>query len=103
RMIAVALQKENDDDTTYVSALNCDLAYEPNWCDQGRGISRVATSLLRWMDKQDLDKFLTAGVKRHSTQMLQEFTEDGEPKDATLSDECGNPVSDNPVDVSKHQ
>ncbi|MDH4318203.1 MAG: hypothetical protein OEV64_07410, partial [Desulfobulbaceae bacterium] len=45
-----------DDGTeTDISTFNCDLAYEPQWHDQGRGFPRIATSLLRWMDLQDID------------------------------------------------
>jgi hypothetical protein len=103
RLLAVALQSSDNDDIIYVPAFNCDLAFEPKWSDQGRGIPRIATSLLRWMDMQDLNAFLTKGVKRAATQMLQEFTETGEPKDATLEDEEGNSISSNPVDTEKHK
>lgn len=103
RLLAVAVQTGDTDEVIYVPAFNCDLGYEPTWSDQGRGIPRIAKSLLTWMDLQDIDKFLKAGVKRASTLMLQEFTEDGEPKDPTLEDEDGNAITDKPVDTSEHQ
>ncbi len=54
------------EDGTYsdISAFNADLAYEPTWHDQGRGIPRVIVSLLPWMDLQDVDVFIRRAVKR---------------------------------------
>lgn len=64
--------------TQDVSAYNADLAYEPTWCDQGRGIPRIATSLLRWMNLQDIDEFLQRGMKRASSIGLITKNEEGE-------------------------
>ncbi len=49
-----------------ISAFNADLAYEPRWSDQGRGIPRIAVSSLTWFDLQDIHDFTKAGVKRAS-------------------------------------
>jgi len=47
-----------------ISAFNADLAYEPTWADQGRGIPRVAVSSLTWLNYQDIHEFTQAGIKR---------------------------------------
>lgn len=77
RMIGVRVLNE---DETYsdISSFNCDLAYEPEWGDQGRGIPRVAVSLLRWMDVQDIDDFLRAGIKRAASIGVKFKTPGGE-------------------------
>jgi len=67
-----------DGDYQDISAYNADLAYEPTWCDQGRGIPRIATSLLRWMKLQDIDEFLARGIMRASSVGLIQKTEEGE-------------------------
>jgi hypothetical protein len=41
-----------------------DLAYLPEWHDQGRGIPLVGRCQLDWMDLQDIDTFLKRGIKR---------------------------------------
>lgn len=61
-----------------ISAYNADLAYEPTWCDQGRGIPRIATSLLKWMNLQDIDEFLQRGMKRAASIGLKFKNEGGE-------------------------
>lgn len=47
-----------------VSAYNADLAYEPTWHDQGRGIPRVIVSLLKWLNLDDIDTFIQRSMKR---------------------------------------
>ena len=76
RMIAVQLSSE--DGVTYVPSYSCDLSYLPDWHDQGRGIPRIATCLLRWMDLQDIDDFLRRGMKRAASVGLKFKTESGE-------------------------
>lgn len=68
------------DDGEYqdISAYNCDLAYEPQWNDQARGIPKAATGLLRWMDLQDIDDFLRRGVKRAASIGLMTKNAEGE-------------------------
>lgn len=61
-----------------ISAYNADLAYEPTWSDQGRGIPRIATSLLKWMNLQDIDEFLQRGMKRAAAIGLKFKNEQGE-------------------------
>ena len=67
-----------DGQASDISAFNADLAYEPAWCDQGRGIPRVAVGLLRWMNLQDVDEFLQRAMKRAASIGLINKTEEGE-------------------------
>jgi lambda family portal protein len=77
RMIGVRVVDE-EGNISDISSFNADLAYEPVWADQGRGIPRVAVSLLRWMNLQDIDEFLQRGMKRASAVGLKFKTEEGE-------------------------
>jgi hypothetical protein len=61
-----------------ISSYNIDLAYEPVWADQARGIPRIATSLLRWMSLQDIDEFIQRGMQRAASIGLIQKTEEGE-------------------------
>src|ERR1051326_691381 len=61
-----------------IPSFNCDLAYEPKWSDQGRGIPRIAVSLLRWMSLQDIDDFIQKGMKRAAAVGLTFKREGGE-------------------------
>lgn len=75
----IAVQIANSDGTfRQLSTFNADLAYEPDWCDQGRGIPRIATCLLRWMNLQDIDEFLQRGMKRAASVGLKFKNEGGE-------------------------
>lgn len=75
----IAVRLLNDDGThTDVSLYSADLGFEPQWCDQVRGIPRVATSLLRWLNLQDIDGFLQDGVKRASTMSFKTKRAEGE-------------------------
>jgi hypothetical protein len=77
RMIALRLSTE-DGNIQDVSSYNCEIAYEPDWHDQGRGIPRIAVSLLRWMNVQDIDEFIQRGMKRAASIGLKVKTVDGE-------------------------
>jgi Phage portal protein, lambda family len=77
RMIGLRILGE-DGTATDLPASAVDLAYEPAWHDQGRGIPRIAVSLLRWMNLQDIDEFLQRGVKRASSIGLIQKNEEGE-------------------------
>lgn len=63
RCIGVRILAE-DGTFTDVSANNADLAYEPLWPDQGRGIPRIAVGLLTWMNLQTINEFIQKGVIR---------------------------------------
>lgn len=77
RMIGLRIVGD-DGEATDISSFNCDLAYLPDWQDQGRGIPRPATCLLRWMNLQDIDEFIQRGMKRASSIGLKFKNEDGE-------------------------
>ena len=77
RVIGLRIFGEGEDYTD-VSAFNADLAYEPQWQDQGRGFPRISTSLLRWMNLQDIDDFIQRGVKRAASVGLITKNEEGE-------------------------
>lgn len=77
RVIGVRIFGEKDDYSD-VSAFNCDLCYEPQWVDQGRGFPKISTSLLRWMNLQDIDEFIQKGVKRAASIGLITKNEEGE-------------------------
>lgn len=55
-----------------------DLAYLPEWQDQGRGIPLVGRCSLDWMDLQDIDQFLKRGIKRASAVGLIQKNVEGE-------------------------
>lgn len=78
RMIAVRVIDEQGDGYQDIPAKNCDLAFEPEWADQGRGVPRIATSILRWMNLQDIDEFLQRGMKRAASVGLISKTNGGE-------------------------
>jgi hypothetical protein len=63
----IAVRVLNDDGNhADISLFNADLGFEPQWSDQVRGIPRIAVSLLRWMNLQEIDEFIQASVKRAS-------------------------------------
>ncbi len=66
------------DDDRQVGIESCQLLYEPEWSDQGRGIPKMATSLLSWMDYEDIHHFLKKQVKMDSAQGLLHYNESGE-------------------------
>lgn len=63
---------------------SCQLLYEPEWSDQGRGVPRLASSILNWMDYEDIHHFLKKQVKMDSAQGIIHYNESGEA--ATESD-----------------
>lgn len=77
RPIAIRIV-DDDGKHTDISSYNADLAYEPQWADQGRGFPKVSTGLLRWMDLQDVDDFIRRGLKRASAVGLIQKNEEGE-------------------------
>lgn len=77
RCIGVRILGEN---ATYtdVSANNADLAYEPIWPDQVRGIPRIAVGLLSWMSLQTINEFIQKGIKRATSVGLLHKNAEGE-------------------------
>lgn len=60
-----------------VDAESFQLLYEPDWVDQGRGIPRAVSSLLGWMDLEDIEHFLKRQVKQDSAMGLLHYNENG--------------------------
>lgn len=79
RLNAVAYNILGDKEASdvQVPAESCQLLYEPDWMDQGRGIPRLANSLLDWMDYQDIVYFLKRQVKQDSAMGLLHYNETG--------------------------
>ena len=61
-----------------VPLASCQLLYEPEWSDQGRGIPKLAASQLHWMDYEDIHTFLKKQVKQDSAQGILHYNESGE-------------------------
>jgi hypothetical protein len=79
RAIAVRIIGEDDSvKPSDVAMFNADLAFDPAWTDQGRGVPAPSTCCLKWMNRQDLDEFLQAGMKRAATLALKRKTAEGE-------------------------
>lgn len=74
---------ESPDGFTDYPAYNCHLMFEPEWSDQGRGISRFGRPMLDVMNTQDIDKFLMKGVKLDASQGLIITNESGEALDGS--------------------
>lgn len=56
----------------------CQLLYEPDWQDQGRGITATGYSMLHWMDHEDIAHYLKRQVKQDSMQGIMHYNEAGE-------------------------
>ncbi len=69
---------DRPEDDRQLGVESCQLLYEPEWSDQGRGIPKMATSLLSWMDYEDIHHFLKKQVKMDSAQGLLHYNESGE-------------------------
>jgi hypothetical protein len=79
RAVAVRILSEDPSKPPQdISLNNADLAFEPEWSDQNRGVPRPATCLLRWMDLQDIDHFIQKGMKRAASFGLKMKTAEGE-------------------------
>jgi hypothetical protein len=75
----IAVRVLNDDGTHKdISTFNCDLGFEPEWCDQVRGIPRIGTSLLQWINLQAIDGYLQDSVKRASKMAFKIKNAEGE-------------------------
>lgn len=85
RSIGYRIIGEDDSDYEDIPAFNCQMLYEPEWKDQGRGIPKPGRVVLDCFDVQDIDKFLKRGVKLDSSQGLTHYTEDGEAEDGATS------------------
>jgi len=77
RCIGVRILGENNT-WTDVSAFNADLAYEPIWPDQVRGIPRIAVGILSWMSLQTINEFIQKGVQKATSVGLIHKNAEGE-------------------------
>lgn len=68
-------------DDRQIAADAAQMLYEPDWSDQGRGIPKLATCLLDWMDYQDIHFFLKRQVKQDSAQGILHYNEEGAAED----------------------
>jgi hypothetical protein len=100
RMIGVRIMNTEGEGYQDVSSFSADLIYEASWADQGRGIPKIATGLLRWMRKQDIDDFIARGIQRASAVGLIHKTEEGE---AAVGNEVITSEDDTPVDPADSQ
>jgi hypothetical protein len=84
RPIAYNILGETPEDDYQVTIRDAQLLYEPEWCDQYRGVSRVARPLLDFTDTQDIDEFLKRGVKLGSSIGIIHTTEGGSPDSSAM-------------------
>lgn len=72
--------KQADDQQIGVEA--CQVLYDPDWADQGRGIPSVArASILQTMNYEDILYFIQRQVKQDSSQGLLHYNEEGAVED----------------------
>lgn len=77
KAVAYNFLGDTPDKDRQISTVSAQLLYEPDWADQGRGIPRLATSLLSWMNYEDISYFLKRQVKQDSAQGLLHYNENG--------------------------
>lgn len=82
RTIGYRILADNPKDDYDISTQNFQLLFESEWCDQLRGISRIARSALDWTDQSDINEFIKRGVKLGSSIGLISKTESGNALDA---------------------
>lgn len=70
-------QEETYEDFPLNSA---DLAFLPEWRDQGRGLPLIGRPMFDWIDVQEVDTFLKRGLKRKAAVGLIQKNEEGEPQ-----------------------
>lgn len=66
---------------TFVPVRNMQVQYNPDWCDQGRGVTAYAHGIKRCFDLDDIHLYTLLGVKRNAAQPIISETEGG-PLDA---------------------
>jgi hypothetical protein len=77
KVIGYNILGEKKEDDRQFSTAECQLLYEPEWHDMGRGVPAMATSLLTWMDYEDIVHFIKRQVKQDSAQGILHYNEDG--------------------------
>ena len=101
RAIGYRIAGVNGDEPTDVSAFNADMAIEPEWLHQVRGIPRIARALMDSFDVQDIDQFLKRGVKLDASIGLIHYNESGEAQTPAnfLGMRTGDASTTNPTDI----
>lgn len=84
RMIGIRVMGE-EGDYTDISAFSADLRYNPEWCDQGRGIPLLGRPLTKGLDFEDMVEFLTRAAKRACKWALTVKTESGDAVESGLT------------------
>lgn len=88
-----------------ISTQNFQLLFESEWCDQLRGISRIARSVTDWADQDDINEFIKRGVKLGASIGLISKTESGNAVDSGANivgvdeDIIGDTTIDNGVSI----
>ena len=82
KVAAYSVLGETDEGDQIIPAESAQMLYEPDWSDQGRGIPKLATCLLDWMDYQDIHHFLKRQVKMDSAQGIMHYNEEGAAEDS---------------------
>lgn len=82
RPIGYRILGDTPDEDYDISVQNFQLLFESEWCDQVRGISRVARGALDWTDQADINEFIKRGAKIASSIGLISKTDAGNAVDA---------------------
>lgn len=77
RPIGYRVLGDKEEDDVDVSSASLQLLFEPEWSDQIQGISRIAKSVLDWLDVQDTDEYTKRGIKMAASVGLVHTTETG--------------------------
>ena len=77
RPIGYRILGDTEEDDTDIAAQNVQVLYEAEWCDQLRGISRIARSVTDWAHQEEINEFLLRGIKLASSVGIIHKTEDG--------------------------
>lgn len=78
RTVAYRLLGDSEGDDRDVSARDLCLTFDPDWCDQARGISALYHAITALQDRQDIDDYTLQGIKAAATRALVEENESGE-------------------------
>lgn len=78
RTVAYRLLGDAEGDDRDVSARDLALTFDPDWCDQARGISSLYHAITALQDRQDIDDYTLQGIKAAATRALVEENESGE-------------------------
>lgn len=98
----ILADKEEDDIDIPFGAFS--LLFDAEWCDQYRGISRIARSRYDWEDQDDINEFIKRNVKLASSIGLKYKSADGTAQSTGFNtagiDEDGTTVIQTGVDVT---